>query len=60
MFEKLVQLKNRYVTVYIVHFLYALNCIVFASFFVFNKSFSKKKKDQKILTTKFFYIFDFK
>ena len=46
MFEKLVQLKNRYVTAYIVHFLYALNCIVFASFFVFNKSFSKKKRPE--------------
>ena len=46
MFEKLVQLKNRYVTVYIVHFLYALNCIVFASFFCINKSFSKKKRPE--------------
>ena len=46
MFLKLVQLKNRYVTVYIVRFLYALNCIVFASFFVFNKSFSKKKRPE--------------
>ena len=59
MFEKLVQLKNRYVTVYIVHFLYALNCIVFDSFLVLINHF-QKKKDQKILTTKFFYIFDFK